>query len=431
MITTVLSILWFLLIISVIVAVGINNKSLSVSEYITLIGGKILSEHIALYDTSKMADIADVFYKFSDLRKLKGSTTKSDTFLPWATITAFLQLVTKNDSSVNKRVLASLSDSVLTYKGSFRHDVYAECEIGKALQFMNEFSVIRNLSQKDAFSRINVSFDYCEAAIAEILSEFEEKNTRSAEEIRRAKHKLLRFTLADGFFLSSRLVDKKPISKEGEKPQETEVKKAFLKDIYNKGLITKPDYDAEGNVSFAFFDMQTMNIFKQQGECFELIVYNALRNSAAFGDIEKGTVFVWDKDDEDKFTRLKKVLERKKNFGYTTFMKEKNALIYSETAAETTRNEIDIIAVNGMQPLFVSCKTGKKALREWLYEVDSVSSHFNARAAIAVSLNFEDQPNPTFMNTASEMGITVLGTETLKSPERLNKALSSAFEPKK
>ena len=48
-------------------------------------------------------------------------------------------------------------------------------------------------------------------------------------------------------------------------------------------------------------------------------------------------------------------------------MKEKNALLYSETAAETTRNEIDIIAVNGMQPLFVSCKTGKKALREWLY----------------------------------------------------------------
>lgn len=411
------------------ITVGINNKSFSVSEYLGLLGGRVITEYTSIYDMGKISLITDLFKKFFDVKKAK-INGKTEEFVPWIEMNRFITSATKIDTSVNKTILESSVDTPFSYKGKFRPDVYNECAIDKFLKLLSDFSIIRNFSERIAFSDIVVTFDGMEPALCDILSEFEEKNTKSAEAINKAKRKTLRFSFNDGFAVASREISKKQLYKPDESPKLIEEKKAFIKDLYNKGFITEPEFGSDGTVSFSFTDDESLNILKKQGECFELVVYSAVRESALFDDVDKGTTFLWNNGDVDLYNRIKIKTRNARAFGYKSYLKIKENETYGTSTADSVKNELDIVAIKGMSPTFISCKTGKKAQREWLYEIDSIASHFHARGAMAISIDLTSQPTDYFIGKAEEMGISTIGTETLWNPSRISRAMKTIADGK-
>ena len=404
------------------ITVGINNKSFSVAEYMGLLGGRVISEYVSIYNTDKMSLLTDLFKKFCDPINGKDKNGNSQEFIPWIDMSAFLTSGTKTDTSLNALIKASATNVPFTYNGKFRHDVYKECGIDCFLNLLSDFNIIRNLSAKVNFSDISVTFDGMEAALADVLSEFEEKNTRTGESINRVKLKALRFSFSDGFGITNRSFENKVLYNDNDGPKKIEAKKSFIKDLYNKGFISEPKFNNNGTVSFMFKDIETLNVLKTQGECFELIVYHAVRDSAMFDDVEKGTTFLWNRNEMDVFARVKKRMSSSKDFGYARFLSVKNEENYGANVTETVKNELDIVAIKGMSPTFISCKTGKKVKNEWLYEVDSIASHFHARAAMAIALDLTQQSN-YFSGKAKEMEISAIGTDTLWNPLKTNRAM--------
>lgn len=48
-----------------------------------------------------------------------------------------------------------------------------------------------------------------------------------------------------------------------------------------------------------------------------------------------------------------------------------------------SKNEIDIIALNGMNATMVSCKTSDNDNMQWVYEIRAVSDHFQSKGVLA------------------------------------------------
>ena len=76
-----------------------------------------------------------------------------------------------------------------------------------------------------------------------------------------------------------------------------------------------------------------------------------------------------------------------------------------------TENEIDVLLVRGMIPVFISCKNGSTDENE-LYKLSAVAEHFGAKFARKALIATDLQKNYTslarFTDRAREMGITVI-----------------------
>lgn len=87
-----------------------------------------------------------------------------------------------------------------------------------------------------------------------------------------------------------------------------------------------------------------------------------------------------------------------------------NGITDSESDKYGSENEIDIIAMHGMVPVFISCKNGYIE-KEELYKLESVANRFGGKYAkkvlIATSLDDSDESN-YFRQRASDMKIRLL-----------------------
>ena len=160
------------------------------------------------------------------------------------------------------------------------------------------------------------------------------------------------------------------------------------------------------------------------------MVYSAVRDSARFDDVDKGTTFLWNNGDVDLYNRIKIKARNARAFGYKSYLKIKENETYGQSTTDSVKNELDIVAIKGMSPTFISCKTGKKVQKEWLYEIDSIASHFHARGAMAISIDLTSQVSDYFIGKAEEMGISTIGTETLWNPSRISRAMKTIADGK-
>ena len=88
---------------------------------------------------------------------------------------------------------------------------------------------------------------------------------------------------------------------------------------------------------------------------------------------------------------------------------------------ETTNNEIDLIAVNGMKPIFISCKTTAELKNEYIYEIHSEAKLFGGIPVMAVSqTTFKDLP---FVKRAKDWGVSLLDAKILKNDTYFNDAV--------
>lgn len=96
-----------------------------------------------------------------------------------------------------------------------------------------------------------------------------------------------------------------------------------------------------------------------------------------------------------------------------------------------TINEIDIMLMRGLIPVFVSCKNGKIGEEE-LYKLNTVAMRFGGKYAkkmlVATDIgNPQSNTNKAYINRAKDMGITLIPNAAKLTPTEWNKLFKRAF----
>ena len=75
-----------------------------------------------------------------------------------------------------------------------------------------------------------------------------------------------------------------------------------------------------------------------------------------------------------------------------------------------------------MTPIFISAKTNKCTDAGWIYEIRSVADHFSAVPVMTILQDCDHTNIPAFTTRAAQMGVSLLGAETIWDKKRLRKA---------
>ena len=160
-----------------------------------------------------------------------------------------------------------------------------------------------------------------------------------------------------------------------------------LKVLASHGFIENLQNTKEA-LSFSYKSRQIRALLVKAGTVLELVTYLAAKNvkTAAgrylYNDARTGVVLDWDGN------------------------------IHADNPSyPDTENEIDVLLVRGMIPVFISCKNGSTDENE-LYKLSAVAEHFGANFARKALIATDLQKNYTslarFTDRAREMGITVI-----------------------
>lgn len=123
-------------------------------------------------------------------------------------------------------------------------------------------------------------------------------------------------------------------------------------ELQNLGLIRS--LVVSDTISFAFKNEQVKRVLTVAGQILELVVAKALRSltdkygAPLYHDVKVGVVIDWENLDEDEYYR--------------------------------TVNEIDVMAMKGAIPIFISCKNGYFDVNE-LYKLNTVATRFGNKYA--------------------------------------------------
>lgn len=155
----------------------------------------------------------------------------------------------------------------------------------------------------------------------------------------------------------------------------------IFKKLKDNGYI-KIKKDLKENLLFEYKNKWVELCLKDPGVILELYTYFALRECDEFNDVQVGVNVDWD--------------------GVIHNIREKS---------KDTANEIDVVAMNGIIPVYISCKNGK-VTKETLYELETVSKRFggvySAKILVAPILNEKTISHEYLINRAGDMGITVI-----------------------
>lgn len=160
-----------------------------------------------------------------------------------------------------------------------------------------------------------------------------------------------------------------------------------LKALAAPGLIKDLRKD-EKTLSFRYKSMQIRACLLKAGTVLELVTYLAAKNAKTksgrliYNDARTGVVLDWD------------------------------GKIHASTPSfPDTENEIDVLLVRGMIPIFLSCKNGSTDENE-LYKLAAVAEHFGTKfarkALIATDLQKNFSSLARFTDRAREMDITII-----------------------
>ena len=400
------------------VGVGLDNKTFSLSEYIQLMGGRIANEYAGLYDSSEYESIMALFKKYCEPTHFKGADGKTPgSFNTWATVTRFFSQSSK-DTNYGDGIKKELERDELHYTGSFSESVFRNSLIGNVLDQLQTYHIIRDYERTTVDNMITVDFEYTNPEIGGLLQQFELGQITKEDQ-----YKSLKFIpMNGGLKVSSRLVQRAPIISSGETETHRKVKLAFLQELLQRRYIENLQINEENDtVSFAFRDVATMRLMKTQGLIFELIVYYLMRESGKYDDVETGVKIAWNVEDISQEQQLIELLDRKgpSCFGYSEYVKARGEVIKQGIIgeSESVKNEIDIIALSGMNATMVSCKTSDNDNMQWVYEIRAVSDHFQAKGVLAVSSDYRNKSRAAFVERTNQMNVELWGTETLWESE--------------
>ncbi len=162
----------------------------------------------------------------------------------------------------------------------------------------------------------------------------------------------------------------------------------YIREFLKHGFIRKYREDKDGNVSFSFRDAQIKRCLTKAGTVLELItsIYCSEvenKDGRLFDDVATGVMIDWDAE----------------------FHAENDVI-------KDTENEIDVILMHGLVPVFVSCKNGQYD-DEALYKLETVAGRFGGPYAkkVLISTYYGKENNDDhehFVQRAKDMDIQLI-----------------------
>ncbi len=179
--------------------------------------------------------------------------------------------------------------------------------------------------------------------------------------------------------------------------------KGIINRLYDKGLILSYDYDEE-YLSFTFKNEQVKKCLTKAGQVLEMLIYMTALDATdssgnqTYNDVLNGVCIDWDGE------------------------------IHTEEGVYDTENEIDVMMMHGIVPVFVSCKNGIVGIDE-LYKLNSVAEKFGGQYAkkvlVATALDSVTTFDEYFRQRAKDMGIRLVEGIQDMSASELNKSVRS------
>ncbi len=186
--------------------------------------------------------------------------------------------------------------------------------------------------------------------------------------------------------------------------KDRKIRTEFVEDLERTNIIKVLDI-SNNDLTIEFRDNYAKRLLMNKGTLLEVMIYYKLRESALFNDVGTGVMIQWDCISEKLYNN---VLEKEPN-------------------AQQISNEVDVIAINGFESVFISCKAciaqGKDDLMlKWIYEIRALADRFGAYPVL-IELYETSSLGQNRLERAKRMGVSVIGYETIFNTEKLNKAL--------
>lgn len=181
-----------------------------------------------------------------------------------------------------------------------------------------------------------------------------------------------------------------PYSVKGERGSMVSAPEEQLKDFEELGFISGLSIGAD-KVKFKFKDSRVRAWMRDAGSVLELHIYKICLDTGLFNDVVTSAVVDWEGD----------------------------------FRSDNVTNEIDVMAMQGIVPLFISCKTCDIST-EALNELAILRDRFGGKAAKAIIVSSERCRNIT-RHRATELGIDVIDLEDLedgKVSEQINNIMN-------
>lgn len=172
---------------------------------------------------------------------------------------------------------------------------------------------------------------------------------------------------------------------------------SFLDILEGNNIITY-DSPKEGETTVSFYckDNDFYNFISAKGgNLFETLVYDKIINTGMFKDVQTGVSFQW-----------------------------------KSNRSEPIMNEIDVVATNGVNIVFVSCKTNPTIDNGFIYEIASEATSLGGIAALATSqdLSKPDNCNHNAVERAKAMGVALIDQHILRNESLLRKAITQILK---
>lgn len=187
----------------------------------------------------------------------------------------------------------------------------------------------------------------------------------------------------------------------GIRGQQIDLEYGFVQQLVNRGLITQYT-NKDGMITLKYKNEQVYRCLTKAGNILELYAYMLLNEiddneEGYYDDLDIGVAVDWDGDVHSGAEH-----------------------IYD------TKNEIDLIAMRGITPVFVSCKNGE-ARKEALYELDTVAEHFGGRYArkvlLATYISPDEESKKYIAQRARDMNIVIIDNVNKMSREEFKRTL--------
>ena len=164
--------------------------------------------------------------------------------------------------------------------------------------------------------------------------------------------------------------------------------------------------EQSGILHLSFKNEQVQRCLTKAGQVLELIVYISALNatekdgSKSYSDVMTGVQIDWDGD------------------------------IHTQTNACDTQNEIDVMMMHGLIPIFVSCKNGAVDVNE-LYKLNTVAERFGGSYSkkVLVATALDDSLSSEYIRIrAKDMNIRLIEDVQTMPESELNKIFRSLWK---
>ncbi len=179
---------------------------------------------------------------------------------------------------------------------------------------------------------------------------------------------------------------------------------AIMKPLEKLGLLKVQDWSGDG-ICLLYRDSQVRRCLTKAGQVLEMFVYTAAMNARdkdgriVYQDAMNGVSIDWDGQIQD-------------------------------AGAFDTKNEIDVMLMHGVVPVFISCKNGQVDIDE-LYKLSSVADRFGGRYAkkvlVATALDQDAASDASLRQRAQDMGIRLLDDLQSCDDGEVNRVLRSLW----